>query len=154
MHYRILEEHRATSSRPNPWFGQDGRLVTEPSPLQRSSTRPPQLLSSEDVARAGGGSEDEEELTFFAYPTLHSVEDAAAASSSIKWSNSTPQCQMDVDVGSILFSHHHLFSLEHHLANKLVEKYNAYQTVRATQALAGLDNRLSILYKAVAELQA
>lgn len=88
-------------------------------------------------------------MTFYAYPTLNAVDDVA---SNAKWSNG-PQCQMDVDVGSILFSHHHLFSLEHHLANKLVEKYNAYQSVRAAQASAALDNRLIVLYKAVAELQ-
>ena len=64
------------------------------------------------------------------------------------------QCQMDIDVGSIIFSHHHLFSLEHYLANKLVEKYNIYQTAKLQQASASLDKRLAILYRAVDELQA
>ena len=64
------------------------------------------------------------------------------------------QCQMDIDVGSIIFSHHHLFSLEHYLANKLVEKYNSYQTAKLQQASASLDKRLAILYRAVDELQA
>ena len=61
---------------------------------------------------------------------------------------------MDIDVGSIIFSHHHLFSLEHYLANKLVEKYNIYQTAKLQQASASLDKRLAILYRAVDELQA
>ena len=30
----------------NPWFGQDGRLVAMPNPIQRMATRPPVLDDS------------------------------------------------------------------------------------------------------------
>ena len=32
--------------RQNPWFGQDGRLVALPNPIQRMATRPPVLDDS------------------------------------------------------------------------------------------------------------
>ena len=34
---------------------------------------------------------------------------------------------MQVDIASVVFEHHHLFSLEHYLANRLTEKYSKYQ---------------------------
>ena len=52
-----------------------------------------------------------------------------------------------IDVGSIAFTHHHLFSIEHHIATKLVEKYTSYQIVVTAQTTKGLDHRLAVLYK-------
>ena len=34
---------------------------------------------------------------------------------------------MQVDIASVVFEHHHLFSLEHYLASRLTEKYTKYQ---------------------------
>ena len=50
---RILKERsviqakdHAAGARHNPWFGQDGRLVALPNPIQRKATRPPVLDDS------------------------------------------------------------------------------------------------------------
>ena len=66
--HRILKERSRSGGRkrgqgqqkdpkgPNPWFGPDGRLMAGPNPVQRSSTRPTQILNPEDlvgVAEAG-----------------------------------------------------------------------------------------------------
>ena len=47
-----------------------------------------------------------------------------------------------------------MFSIEHFLTTKLVEKYNSYQGVRAVQASKGLDHRLAVLYNSLDELKA
>ena len=51
--YRILKERsviqkkdHAAGTKHNPWFGQDGRLVALPNPIQRKATRPPVLDDS------------------------------------------------------------------------------------------------------------
>ena len=51
--YRILKERSMMKTkdqggiiRQNPWFGQDGRLVALPNPIQRMATRPPVLDDS------------------------------------------------------------------------------------------------------------
>ena len=101
-------------------------------------------------------------MTFYAYPTMSmpaadnsTGQFLGGPAKADRWAGGGGvQCQMDIDVGSIIFSHHHLFSLEHYLANKLVEKYNSYQTAKLQQASASLDKRLAILYRAVDELQA
>ena len=58
-----------------------------------------------------------------------------------------------VDVGLIMFQHHHLFSLEHHLSTKLVDAYHAYTKIRSIQASKGLDNRINVLYRSLDELK-
>ena len=58
-----------------------------------------------------------------------------------------------VDVGLIIFQHHHLFSLEHHLSTKLVDTYHAYTKIRSIQASKGLDNRINVLYRSLDELK-
>ena len=60
---------------------------------------------------------------------------------------------IQVDVGLIIFQHHHLFSLEHHLSTKLVDTYHAYMKIRAIQASKGLDNRINVLYRSLDELK-
>ena len=41
---------------------------------------------------------------------------------------------LQVDISSIVFEHHHLFALEHHLSVRLTEAFSKYQTVRLAQA--------------------
>ena len=64
FYHRILKERSRSGGRkrgqgqqsvkegpkgPNPWFGPDGRLMAGPNPVQRSSTRPTQILNPEDL---------------------------------------------------------------------------------------------------------
>ena len=53
----------------------------------------------------------------------------------------------------IIFQHHHLFSLEHHLSTRLVDAYHAYVKIRAIQASKNLDNRMNVLYRSLEELK-
>ena len=51
LYCRILKERsmnkiKNQTTRSNPWFGQDGRLVALPNPIQRMATRPPILDES------------------------------------------------------------------------------------------------------------
>ena len=51
LDYRILKERSINKikdqiPKSNPWFGQDGRLVALPNPIQRMATRPPILDDS------------------------------------------------------------------------------------------------------------
>ena len=42
----IQKKDHVAGARHNPWFGQDGRLVALPNPIQRKATRPPVLDDS------------------------------------------------------------------------------------------------------------
>ena len=53
----------------------------------------------------------------------------------------------------MLFDHHHLFSLEHYLANKLTERYSRYQQTLSRMAELNLERRLASLYAAVEDLK-
>jgi hypothetical protein len=45
-----------------------------------------------------------------------------------------------VDISSIVFEHHHLFSLEHFLSVRLTDSFSKYQTVRLAQTTKDLVN--------------
>jgi hypothetical protein len=66
---------------------------------------------------------------------------------------SIAQCQLEVDLSSVVFDHHHLFSLDHYLSTKLSEKYIAYNKVKSGQASKDLDKRLEVLYQSVDALK-
>ena len=148
---RILREQAEADNRKrNCWFGQDGRLIALPNPIQRMSTRPLSLESNQ------------EPLTVYCYPTMSMTEGQSGfggipvdgATGSMRWSGgSPPHCQLDIDIGSVVFNHHHLFSLEHYLVTKMIEIYNTYQTVRSIQSSKGLEQRLNVLYRSLEELK-
>ena len=147
---RILrEQSEGANGKRNCWFGEDGRLVALPNPIQRMSTRP---MSSES---------SQEPLTVYCYPTMSMTDKTVSggipvdvSAGPMRWSGgSAPHCQLDIDLGSVVFNHHHLFSLEHHLVTKIIDIYNNYQTVRSIQSSKGLDQRLNVLYKSLEELK-
>ena len=67
---------------------------------------------------------------------------------------SISQCQLEVDLSSIVFEHHHLFSLEHYLTTKLGATFLAYSKINAAQVTKDLDKRLEVIYESVEELKA
>ncbi len=130
-----------------PWFGEDGKLVALPNPIQRKATRPPNFEDSmsDDV---------EQSLTYFCSPMLPLPDGTPAPIQNSGRMASIAQCQLEVDISSIVFDHHHLFSLEHYLATKLSEQYVAYSKVRSSQSNKDLDKRLGVLYQSIDELKA
>ena len=67
---------------------------------------------------------------------------------------SISQCQLEVDLSSIVFEHHHLFSLEHYLTTKLGATFLAYSKINAAQVTKDLEKRLEVIYESVEELKA
>ena len=52
-----------------------------------------------------------------------------------------------------MFYHHHLFSLEHHLAGRLTAAFDEYQRALSRRASLGLERRIRLLYDAVDDLK-
>ena len=66
---------------------------------------------------------------------------------------SISQCQLEVDLSSLVFGHHHLFSLEHYLTTKLSATYLTYTRIKTAQLTKDLDKRLEVIYESVEELK-
>ena len=63
------------------------------------------------------------------------------------------QCQLEVDLSSVIFEHHHLFSLEHYLSTKLAGTYLTYSKIKTSQISKDLDKRLDVIYQSLEELK-
>lgn len=139
---RILHEHEGGGARAGErkdWFGRDGRLVALPDPVQRKPTRPtlyedapapavetvfcPPNLPPRGEAGAAAGTEH----PGLVRPLTSGADDAGDAAE--RGAGGLAHCQLEVDVASVVFDHHHLFSLEHHLAVRLTEAFDSYQQV-------------------------
>ena len=71
----------------------------------------------------------------------------------IRHSIQTVYSLLQVDISTITFLHHHLFSLEHHLASRLTSAFTEYQRALARRRDLDLDRRLRVLYDAVDDLK-
>lgn len=111
-------EHRVLMEKGNSkWFGTDGKLAALPNPIQKKATRPPNYEDQENC-----------HLTFYCAPTLPGPDGLPTpVTTTGKLANSVSQCQLEVDLSSIIFDHHHLFSLEHFLATKLADTFSTYR---------------------------
>ena len=58
-----------------------------------------------------------------------------------------------VDVLTIAFNHHHYFSLEHYLSNRLREKFTVYQQILSRRQKLNLERRLKVLNETLSELR-
>lgn len=143
LEHRILLEQTSNQEQKSKWFGADGKLVALPTPILRRATRPAYL--DDDLV--------DEPLTYFCPPTLPGPDGLPMpVNPSGKMPNIT-QCQLEVDLSSIVFEHHHLFSLEHYLGSRLTEIFVAYSKVKASQSSKDLEKRLDVLYASVQELR-
>ena len=93
------------------WFGEDGRIISLPDPLKEVPSRPiipeePDPMLKVDFKKAV--------ITDF---------DNRLIDGSIEGSG---RYQLDVDINTVAFTHHHLFSREHVLAAKLTAMFNYY----------------------------
>ncbi len=134
------------------WFGRDGRLVALPDPTLRAPTRPEGPREDED---------EDEGLSVFCPPNLPMGREVAGTeqpglvrtSGGAGGAGRLAHCQLEVDVTSVVFDHHHLFSLEHHLVVRLSHHFDAYQRVVSRRRDLRQDRRLALLYDAVDELR-
>ncbi len=164
------------------WFGRDGRLVALPDPTLRAPTRPV-TYEDEDVGAAGAGpgsscgaavGTSAAVETAFCPPNLPGPDGAPAGTEQpglVRASGfgsrisgeaggaagerdaGLTHCQLEVDVTSVVFDHHHLFSLEHYLSVRLTESFDSYQQALSRRRDLGLERRLKLLYDAVDELK-
>ena len=115
-----------------------------PNPIMKKATRPP--MFDEDLT--------DEPLTFFCPPTLPGPDGLPLPVNPTGSITSISKCQLEVDLSSIVFDHHHLFSLEHYLTRRLSESYIMYGKTKTSQATKDLEKRLEILHQSVEELRA
>ena len=141
-------ENRLLNESKESWFGRDGRLVALPDPIQRKSTRP---IVYDSPATD----------TVFCPPNLPGPDGAPAGTEQPGLVNTIisnnaqnfTHCQLEVDLNSIVFDHHHLFSLEHFLSVELTEAFVEYQGIVGRQKSLALERRLKVLYEAVDHLK-
>ena len=66
---------------------------------------------------------------------------------------SVSRCQLEIDLSSVVFDHHHLFSLEHYLTTKLSSTYLTYCKIKTSQASKDLEKRLEVIYQSLEDLK-
>lgn len=130
MEDRILKESQTVKEAAN-WFGEDGQLIVLPDPLRETPTRPILVDDTETHAI---------ETVF--YRAIMREFDSRYIDGAVDGGGFY---QLDVDVNSIAFSHHHLFSREHVLAHKLTLLHSEH-VARAKRNMSGfLTEKLSAL---------
>ncbi|RUS72243.1 hypothetical protein EGW08_019997 [Elysia chlorotica] len=138
MEDRILKESQTVKEAAN-WFGEDGQLIILPDPLREAPTRPT-LVEDTDMHAID---------TIF-YKAIMREFDSRYIDGAVDGGGFY---QLDVDVNSISFTHHHLFSREHVLAHKLTLLHSEH-VARAKRDMAGfLTEKLSALKNSALLLQ-
>lgn len=145
--FRILKERQSGNAGQN-WFGRDGRLVCLPNPIQRKPTRP--IVYEENPPAIE---------TIYCPPNLPGP-NGEPANTDQPWmaglsnqQSGLTHCQLEIDVSSLVFEHHHLFSLEHYLSSRLTEVFDRYQQTLSKMKNLDLDHKLKVLYHAVDDLK-
>ncbi|XP_028396123.1 coiled-coil and C2 domain-containing protein 2A-like [Dendronephthya gigantea] len=126
------------------WFGEDATLKRLPDPLREKSSRP-LMLAADEL--------DPQLKTSWAKAEISGFDDRFIDRSGEKW------YQIDIDVSTLSFTHHPLFSKEHVLQSRLQEMYSNYcrrkqqaLSVHLTEKLTALKMALNQCYEA-AEMQ-
>ncbi|XP_050400906.2 coiled-coil and C2 domain-containing protein 2A [Patella vulgata] len=107
MENRLLHE----PDKGRKWFGEDGRLIALPDPLKKHPSRPAMTDEPEPYLE-----------TVFRKAIMRDF-DCRYIDGAV---DGYGRYQLDVDINSIVFSHHHLFSREHVLATRLSDLYQEY----------------------------
>ena len=105
MGNRILEERKHNPDQPADWFSSSGTLTRLNNPLLKHAMRP------------GAGEEEEEPLSRFVAAVPSEAEHNLISSMALQGGGRP--CQLELDIASLVFSHHHLFSLEHYMTRSL-----------------------------------
>lgn len=133
----ILENRILKTKEGKKWFGDDGKILALPDPIKKSSTRSPLLHLEKDPD-----------------PELQAVYRKAVKST--KTGPCVPGAeelkadfQLDVDISSLVFSHHPLLSREHLLGARLTQLYDLYLTRQHNDLTGHLSDKLKGLRKAM-----
>ncbi|XP_048583350.1 coiled-coil and C2 domain-containing protein 2A isoform X3 [Nematostella vectensis] len=137
MEDRILHSDEQKSL----WFAEDGHLRRLASPLKEKATRPPPVVAPEDLdpllqtqwRKAHTEPFDARYIDSSGFPEGH--------------------YQLDVDVSTLTFTHHPLFSAEHVLSSRLQQLYLQYCQRRKKAMSAHLADKLTALKIALGQLQ-
>lgn len=135
MENRIMDANQGTR-----WFGEDGQLKRLSSPLKEKPTRPP-IISLEDVDPLLQTEWVKAHMEPFDGRFIDTTDDEAA------------HYQLDVDLSTLTFTHHPLFSKEHVLASRLQLSYRQYMERRKKALSAHYSDKLSALKIALQQLQ-
>ena len=104
MGNRILEERKHNPDKTADWFSSSGTLTRLNNPLMKHAMRPAE--------------EDSEPLSKFVAAVPSEAEHNLISSMALQGGGRP--CQLELDIASLVFSHHHLFSLEHYMTRSLV----------------------------------
>ena len=118
------------------WFGEDGCLISLPDPLKDFPTRPP--LPEED-----------QEYTTYQKPIVTQFDSRYIDGSLDNYG----LYQLDIDLNTVTFSHHHLFSREHVLAYRLVDLCKQYDFRFKNRTAFYLTEKLRALKDAAAHVK-
>ncbi|XP_015767290.1 PREDICTED: coiled-coil and C2 domain-containing protein 2A-like [Acropora digitifera] len=135
MENRIMDANQGTR-----WFGEDGQLKRLSSPLKEKPTRPP-IISLEDVDPLLQTEWVKAHMEPFDGRFIDTTDEEAA------------HYQLDVDLSTLTFTHHPLFSKEHVLASRLQLSYRQYMERRKKALSAHYSDKLSALKIALQQLQ-
>uniref|UniRef100_A0A4W3JXK9 Coiled-coil and C2 domain containing 2B n=1 Tax=Callorhinchus milii TaxID=7868 RepID=A0A4W3JXK9_CALMI len=115
------------------WFGEDGNMIALPDPIKKlwNYTLPTSYLSDDFESK------------------LETVYRKAVKSDSghhiVTTIRATHIYQLDIDISSLRFTHHPLFSKEHVLAARLTQLYNNYQHRQQQNVTEVLTEKVSYL---------
>eukprot|EP00057_Strongylocentrotus_purpuratus_P019272 XP_011673746.1 PREDICTED: coiled-coil and C2 domain-containing protein 2A [Strongylocentrotus purpuratus] len=110
MEHRLLQR----SDKGKGWFGEDGRIVALPDPVKDTPTRP-RVIPNEE--------RDAELQTVFRKAM---ISDITSQGLDFHSGVSDGQYQIDIDINTLVFTHHPYFSKEHVLESKLRQQYDQY----------------------------
>lgn len=134
MENRLLKE----PNKGQKWFGEDGKLIALPDPLKETPDRPP--IWEEMIP---------ELETIYKKATMSQLDSRYIQPISDVQSH----YQLDVDVNTVCFTHHHLYSREHVLASKLTDQYQLYISRSRKKMADLLTQKLKALKLAASHLQ-
>ncbi|VDI43750.1 coiled-coil and C2 domain-containing protein 2A [Mytilus galloprovincialis] len=106
-----IMENRLLKHGDKEWFGEDGRMLALPNPLRPKPSRPQVPEEPEPFLE-----------TVYRKAVVREYDNRYIDGSM----DNAGFYQLDVDMNSISFSHHHLFSREHVLAERLTTLYGQY----------------------------
>lgn len=119
------------------WFGEDGRMIVLPNPLRPTPSRPPIPEEQEPGLEVQ-----------FRKAIMHEYDNRYIDGSL----DNAGYYQLDVDINSLTFSHHHLFSREHVLATRLSQLYEEYLDRQKKNMAEYLSEKVSSSYHHLLEL--
>ncbi|XP_071836357.1 coiled-coil and C2 domain-containing protein 2A-like [Apostichopus japonicus] len=122
------------------WFGEDGLIKVSPDPLKDIPTRP-HIPTNE---------ERETSLQTIFMKAILADPDQGYFSS---LRSIDASYQLDVDVNTLVFTHHSLFSKEHVLASSLTQMYDQYLKRKQRDMAKYLSEKLGALKQAARSLQ-